>query len=613
MDATRLSRVLAAALVYVVLTRPVAAHNCVGDCNGDGAVSINELITGVSIALGQTAVTACSAIDSNADGTVTIDELIAAVDAALSGCGGQTFALNGSCEVPGHGNHGFAPCDVGTVITVFRCNDRSQCLHGQAAPQVGQTAVVGGGAWVAQLPLTVMGAPLIVQADVAQAVIFRTLDFGTVGMSLRASLARGVVMAAADINPITEAAVELLDANGFENYPDAGAQAVESAVEQANAGVSFDGVAIDMAAALALQTANGDPLVKAVLTTARNTPTPTVAARPTATPPPGVLFVTDGNANRVSIVDLASSAVVAQVPVGEAPRGITLTPDRSLALVANDLPDTVSIIDTAARQVVATVPDFEDVPDAPNSIAVTPNGRFAYVTNRLSDSVLVLDLQQAVTNPSASMVTRIALAAGARPIGIAAARQELFVYVANSAGGTLSVIDRSTNTLLTTAPLPGKPELVALTSDDATLYVTLNNPDTGGGVSVFDTALLRTPGAVGLGLLKTIPVGSSPTGIAISDDDQFVYVASSAASSLSVISRMDSRAGRVVSTVPLLSGAQPASVALSRDSGVVYTANCGHNSVSFIGASLAVSSPQNAILDTVPAGPCPLGLAVLEP
>jgi hypothetical protein len=63
-----------------------AAPSCPGDCNGSHDVTINELITGVNIALGNTGVGTCPAFDRNGDGSVTIDELIRAVNAALSGC-----------------------------------------------------------------------------------------------------------------------------------------------------------------------------------------------------------------------------------------------------------------------------------------------------------------------------------------------------------------------------------------------------------------------------------------------------------------------------------------------------------------------------------------------
>ena len=70
-----------------LLTGAPARAACAGDCSGDGAVGINELITGVSIALGATPVGSCPAVDRNQDGAVTVEELIAAVNNALLGCG----------------------------------------------------------------------------------------------------------------------------------------------------------------------------------------------------------------------------------------------------------------------------------------------------------------------------------------------------------------------------------------------------------------------------------------------------------------------------------------------------------------------------------------------
>ncbi|MDX2169088.1 MAG: hypothetical protein SF182_18615 [Deltaproteobacteria bacterium] len=62
------------------------SETCSGDCNRDGAVTVDELVRGVNIALGAAAVDACAAMDGNADGTVAVNELIAAVNRALSGC-----------------------------------------------------------------------------------------------------------------------------------------------------------------------------------------------------------------------------------------------------------------------------------------------------------------------------------------------------------------------------------------------------------------------------------------------------------------------------------------------------------------------------------------------
>jgi hypothetical protein len=59
---------------------------CVGDCDGSGAVAVNELVISVNVALGNLAIEACTDIDVNDSDAVEINELIAAVNAALAGC-----------------------------------------------------------------------------------------------------------------------------------------------------------------------------------------------------------------------------------------------------------------------------------------------------------------------------------------------------------------------------------------------------------------------------------------------------------------------------------------------------------------------------------------------
>jgi len=64
--------------------------SCAGDCNVDGTVRVNELVTMVAIALGAGEITLCAAGDVNRDGRITVDELVTAVNRALMGCQSQT-------------------------------------------------------------------------------------------------------------------------------------------------------------------------------------------------------------------------------------------------------------------------------------------------------------------------------------------------------------------------------------------------------------------------------------------------------------------------------------------------------------------------------------------
>src|ERR1043166_883462 len=77
--------VLAALLATFSIVGP-ARGLCPGDCNGDGSVTINELLRGVNLALGAGAYRLCPPADVSGDGQVTIDEILGAVNMALAAC-----------------------------------------------------------------------------------------------------------------------------------------------------------------------------------------------------------------------------------------------------------------------------------------------------------------------------------------------------------------------------------------------------------------------------------------------------------------------------------------------------------------------------------------------
>lgn len=72
------------ALLLCGLAAPAFA--CTGDCDGDGQVTVAELVQGVNIVLGAAELDACAALDRDGDATITIAELIDAVGVLQSGC-----------------------------------------------------------------------------------------------------------------------------------------------------------------------------------------------------------------------------------------------------------------------------------------------------------------------------------------------------------------------------------------------------------------------------------------------------------------------------------------------------------------------------------------------
>jgi hypothetical protein len=69
---------------------PCAIAVCVGDCDGNSRVTIDEILTLVNIALGNAAMADCDPGDARGDGQITVDEILAAVNCALNGCESPT-------------------------------------------------------------------------------------------------------------------------------------------------------------------------------------------------------------------------------------------------------------------------------------------------------------------------------------------------------------------------------------------------------------------------------------------------------------------------------------------------------------------------------------------
>jgi hypothetical protein len=86
-------------LLAACLAAPAGAA-CTGDCDGNGTVAINELIRGVTIALGQAVAATCPAIDADGTGEVSISELVTAVRGGLDGCPGAPTATAANTHTP---------------------------------------------------------------------------------------------------------------------------------------------------------------------------------------------------------------------------------------------------------------------------------------------------------------------------------------------------------------------------------------------------------------------------------------------------------------------------------------------------------------------------------
>lgn len=61
-------------------------EDCIGDCNGDNTVSIDELVLALDSALGGQPPDICTGLDTDTNGQISVDEIVRAVLSAIAGC-----------------------------------------------------------------------------------------------------------------------------------------------------------------------------------------------------------------------------------------------------------------------------------------------------------------------------------------------------------------------------------------------------------------------------------------------------------------------------------------------------------------------------------------------
>ena len=266
-------------------------------------------------------------------------------------------------------------------------------------------------------------------------------------------------------------------------------------------------------------------------------------------------YVTHVLVDAVSVVDVASNTVVAEIPVGDGPVGIALSPDGSRAYVADFISDQVTVIATSVNMVVGTIP----VGDQPLYVAVSPDGTRG--------------------------------------------------YVANSAGASVSVFDLATNSVVATVPverdwIPGHLEV---SPDGAKVYATNRlaapPPDPRNGIVVIDAAALMVE--------DYIPVDAEdPTAIDFTAAGDRAYIGHLLPSSAPRISILET-ATNVVTSFLLPGTRHLREIVLSRDETVLYVAANFDPNVSTDVVLVVDADNPSAITATIPVGDGPNGIALI--
>jgi DNA-binding beta-propeller fold protein YncE len=302
-----------------------------------------------------------------------------------------------------------------------------------------------------------------------------------------------------------------------------------------------------------------------------------------AEPPAGaVLLIGNKGEDTVSFVDLATGKELGRSPTGRMPHEITISPDGRQAAVVAYGGKTIDLIDVATRARLKTIDLSPN--EGPHGIAWLKDGRIIVTTER-SQSIAVVD-------PAAGKVAASINTDQQGTHMVAVSEDRNLAFTANIASGTVSVIDLAGGRKLRDLPVGGRPEGIALTPDDLTLWV---GDLEGSRVQAFDAATYDK-----LGEVKT---GGVPIRVAASPDGKWIVTSNLGSGGLTIIDAVTRQPVRDV----VLSGSQEAgqvTILFSPDGSRLYAAETGADVV----AEVELATGQ--VLRRLPAGKNGDGLAI---
>ncbi len=254
-----------------------------------------------------------------------------------------------------------------------------------------------------------------------------------------------------------------------------------------------------------------------------------------------LLFASNPLQDRVTVIDCGVPEVIATVDVSAGPMGMALSANRQTLYVACHHANRLEVIDVMSHRVSESVSLGAGL--GPTELLYLRRNGYLYITMRESNSVVVLD-------PLSKSILQV-IEVGKGPWGIATDPEERFVYVACSLSDEVFVIDPFGQRVVGRIAVGGEPRY--LVADRRYLYVSNYRTST---VALVDRSTLRRvasiycplrPGRMAAGpmrvyvagegsadlslldplvrtVVRRIPVGGGPAGLALDRRRKILYV-----------------------------------------------------------------------------------------
>ena len=198
---------------------------------------------------------------------------------------------------------------------------------------------------------------------------------------------------------------------------------------------------------------------------------------------PNRLFVMDYELGKVFVLDLCDFSIIHEIPSHHGSQRLRVTPDGQYVYVLNYHDNTVDIIRTSDYDIVATVPTGT----APHGISFDDDNGLAYVSCHYGGTdVTIIDMDKLTAIGSINY-------GGYKPKDCAVHTINDWLYIQNGGSGgqnTCTVYDLIANQPIETFSTYQDPDGILLSQDNHKLYVTCLGPNesSGGRLQIFDTS-----------------------------------------------------------------------------------------------------------------------------
>jgi YVTN family beta-propeller protein len=238
-------------------------------------------------------------------------------------------------------------------------------------------------------------------------------------------------------------------------------------------------------------------------------------------------YVANSGSANISVIDLEKRAVLGNMRVGSAPGLARVSPDGATVVVSNRGDNSVSVIDAKLLRVRTTLP----VCQQPEDIAILPDSSKAFVACSGSSQVASIALAKTAhgDDPASDRVLAL-LDVGRTPVSLALKPDGGELIVCDFDSDSISIVETGNNEVGNTALIGQHPTRAIVTLDNSRLYASNFGSDS---VAVYDIDLGRR--------IATLPVGSRPDGLALSQDQRYLLVLDTQAGDVTVIQRRTPR------------------------------------------------------------------------